>query len=165
MDRIGKAQHLQVTGLFGLRRKFCGILLVEIVERLDGFVARAFAIAIERLEQDPEGLPPMGYYRRYVCQPLRDATSCFSLGVRDPFAGSDTPIWLRFHRIASCFPDIRDHLQSSDIAPKLVGSQQVDPNWDVPLLHSPEAGCRHSSQGEARRRGEVTMMSGKRETS
>jgi len=50
VDRIGEAQQLQVTRLFGVGRKFCGILLVEIVECLDAFVARPLGLGIERLK-------------------------------------------------------------------------------------------------------------------
>jgi hypothetical protein len=71
-------------------------------------------------EQHSEGLEPRGYTRRYVCQPLGGAKeTCLSIGVRDPFEGSSTPIWLRFNKTTGSFRDIRDRLESSQLAAKL----------------------------------------------
>ena len=69
----------------------------------------------EPQEQEPENLQREDYELRYVCQPLGDVESCFSIGVRDSFEGFDTPIWLRFHRATPGFRDIRERIESSDI--------------------------------------------------
>jgi hypothetical protein len=72
----------------------------------------------EPIEQQAEGLEPKGYRRRYVCRPLTPdavANPCFSIGVRDPFAGHDTPIWLRFNRTTAHFPVVRDRLSASPV--------------------------------------------------
>jgi hypothetical protein len=76
----------------------------------------------EPLEQDPKELEnpealERSYNRRYVCQlPGDPKPSCFSIGVRDPFEGSETPIWLRFHQATGGFRDIRDRIESSHLS-------------------------------------------------
>ena len=75
----------------------------------------------EPLERDPEELEnptelERSYNRRYVCQTPADAKpSFFSIGVRDPFKGSDTPLWLRFHRGTGGYRDIRARIGASDL--------------------------------------------------
>ena len=64
----------------------------------------------------------MGYRRRYVCQPPGETQSCFSIGVRDPFEENVSPIWLRFNKTTGHFRDIRDRLEASYLAPRLVRS-------------------------------------------
>jgi hypothetical protein len=70
--------------------------------------------AVYPLSSEPlEGIPPnsgsMGYHRRYVC-PV--AGSCFSIGVRDSFAGSVTPVWMRFHKDTGNFLQIRQRISA-----------------------------------------------------
>ena len=61
-------------------------------------------------------VPVQGYLRRYVCRSIgAERPSCFSVGVRDPFEGHDTPVWLRFHKGTPLFSMIRDHLRASDL--------------------------------------------------
>lgn len=81
-----------------------------------------YPIGVEPLEQAPEGLEPKGYRRRYTFRQLGTSTPHFSLGVRDPFTGFTTPIWMRFHKVTPQFPLIRDRLMSSDLNLKLVES-------------------------------------------
>jgi hypothetical protein len=62
-----------------------------------------------------------GYHRRYVCRPTEfDKPSCFSVGVRAPFPGSATPIWLRFHRDTGMFLKISQRLTASEVAQRIV---------------------------------------------
>jgi hypothetical protein len=68
----------------------------------------------EPLAHTPDDLEPREYRRRYICE-SPDASglgACFSIGVRDPFSGFDTPIWLRFHRDTPHFETIRARLES-----------------------------------------------------
>lgn len=58
--------------------------------------------------QDESG----GYQRRYVC-PLPG--SCFSIGVRDSFAGYLTPVWMRFHKDTGDFSRIRQRIEASSV--------------------------------------------------
>jgi hypothetical protein len=51
MDRVGDPQELKVAGLAGLGRELGGVRIVEVVEGLDGLVARLLAPGVERLEQ------------------------------------------------------------------------------------------------------------------
>lgn len=111
--------------------------LVDQVTRRLTTHRRVLPMAFEPLEQDPEGLDPKGYTRRYVLRPLQDTTTFASIGVRDPFAGSVTPIWLRFHRSTGCFADIHNRLAASCLRPRLVESAghiwiPLDPPYDVP---------------------------------
>lgn len=71
----------------------------------------------------PEGLEDKGYRCRYLWPtPGSNSDSGFRIGVRDPFDGSDTPIWLRFHREIPLFTVIRDRLERSHLATRLVPS-------------------------------------------
>jgi len=93
-----------------------------------------YPMGVEPLEQAPEGLEPKGYRRRYVSRPLGASNPFFSIGVRDPFAGSFTPVWLRFHKDTPQFALIRDRLDQSQLKPKLVTSGgHVWIPLDVPL--------------------------------
>jgi len=95
---------------------------------------RVYPMSVEPLEQVPEGLEPKGYTRRYVCRPLGETESCFSIGTRDPFAGTVSPIWLRFNKTTGHFRDIRDRLDRSDLRPRLVpGAGHIWIPLDVPL--------------------------------
>jgi hypothetical protein len=77
---------------------------------------------------------PKGYQRRYVCRSIGSAESCFSVGVRDPFRGHITPIWLRFHCNTGSFSEIRARLAASDLSQRLVESgSHIWIPLDVPL--------------------------------
>jgi hypothetical protein len=79
------------------------------------------------------------YYRRYLCRPMRGEQPYFSIGVRPPFEGCETPIWLRFNRDTPLFPLILDRLESSNLAERLVisGGHVWFP-LDVPLGENAE---------------------------
>lgn len=108
---------------------------IKLVDQTTRYLTKALGVhnvspmAIEPLEQEPEGLEPMGYNRRYVCRKLEGTAtpSCFSIGVRDPFEKDDpagpapSPIWLRFNRTTGGFSEIRTRLQSSGWASKSSG--------------------------------------------
>jgi len=83
---------------------------------------RLLPMGVEPLEQVPEGLEPMGYQRRYVCRPLAGSSSCYCVGARDPFAGSLTPIWLRFNKTTPGFQMIAERLRASHLEPRLLSS-------------------------------------------
>jgi hypothetical protein len=55
---------------------------------------------------------PGSYFRRYVCL---DGT-CFSIGLRSPFPGHTTPVWMRFHSGTRGFNAVRAKLVNSDLA-------------------------------------------------
>ena len=64
---------------------------------------------------------PIAYQRRYVCLSSEGTkASYYAIGVRDPFVGYDTPIWLRFHHVTGMFDEIRQRLKESDFSPRLV---------------------------------------------
>ncbi len=99
------------------------VKLVDRVTRRMTTAHKLLPMAIEPLEHATEGLDPRGYNRRYVCLRTPDAEPpCFSIGVRDPFAGNDTPIWMRFHNGTPRFPVIRERLDSSVISARVVKS-------------------------------------------
>lgn len=60
------------------------------------------------------------YYRRYLCIPLGDRKPCFSIGVRHPFEGETTPLWLRFNSTTPLYKLIRRRLEASDLSERLV---------------------------------------------
>jgi hypothetical protein len=61
------------------------------------------------------GLEGNGFRRRYVAldQPGLKFP-CYCVGVRDPFIGHDTPLWLRFHSQTPTFRAIRARLLESE---------------------------------------------------
>lgn len=84
--------------------------------------ARLLPMRVEGLEQEPEGLEPRGYRLRFVCRPMADLQPCFSVGVRDPFAGHLSPIWLRFHKGTPGFAVLRSNLQASSLGTQAIPS-------------------------------------------
>lgn len=93
-----------------------------------------------RLTQHHQVLPfgyegePNSYQRRYICRPPGTEQSCFSVGVRDPFVGHMTPIWLRFHRDTPKYSVIRDRLFASSLSQRLIESGgHIWIPLDVPL--------------------------------
>jgi hypothetical protein len=80
------------------------------------------------------------YRRRYVCRPVPQEDSCYSVGTRDPFQNHRTPIWLRFHSGTGRFAEIVSSLERSALWTKAVLSQGH--LWfplEVPLNSSREA--------------------------
>jgi len=98
------------------------LTLVDLVTRRLTTHHPIYPMGLEVVEQDPEGLEPKGFRRRYVCRCLGELHPCFAIGVRDPFAGYETPLWLRFGRTTAHSSLIRERLVSSPLAPRLVES-------------------------------------------
>lgn len=95
---------------------------------------KVYPVAIEPLEHVPDGLEPKGYRRRYIFKPLGTFKTHFSLGVRDPFAGHSTPVWMRFNKRTPGFVVVHARLGSSQLKAKLVESGgHVWIPLDVPL--------------------------------
>lgn len=84
--------------------------------------AKPLPMRVERLDVEPEGLDPKGYRLRYICRPMADLRPCFSVGVRDPFAGHLSPIWLRFHRDTQGFAVLRSNLKASPLGAHAIPS-------------------------------------------
>jgi hypothetical protein len=64
------------------------------------------------------------YFRRYVlCTEQVVQNSYFALGIRDPFASYDTPIWLRFHAKTGEFGWLRERLRNSALWSRIVESE------------------------------------------
>jgi hypothetical protein len=96
--------------------------LVDQVTRRLAETGKLLPMGMETLEEDAlDEVIVKGYNRRFVCAegPL---PTCYSIGVRHPFDDSLTPVWLRFHKDTVLFADIRNRLESSAFASKLVRS-------------------------------------------
>jgi hypothetical protein len=93
------------------------VAFVTLVDR----VTRCLAVGEKSLPFGKEQTPHY-YHRRYVCLELGDKTSCFSIGVRDPFDAFSTPVWLRFNSATPHYSLIRSRLGDSELAWKLVES-------------------------------------------
>ena len=65
---------------------------------------------------------PSDYQSRYVCLPLDTEQPCFSLGVRDPFKGHTTFVWMRYHHDTPMFSLVCDRLTVSRFSQRLVES-------------------------------------------
>ncbi len=71
---------------------------------------KVYPMQREPLEGVSADSAPSGHRYRYVC-PI--GKSCFSIGVRDSFAGWVTPVWMRFHRNTGNFKQIRQRVEAS----------------------------------------------------
>ncbi|MBX5157611.1 hypothetical protein HJB89_10790 [Rhizobium sp. NZLR8] len=102
-------------------------VFVNLVDRVSRHLAQQSRVL-------PMGKDRDDYQRRYVCLPLGTEQPCFSVGVRDPFAGYTTPIWLRFHRHTPKFSVIRERLVASGLSQRLTECDgHVWIHLDVPL--------------------------------
>jgi hypothetical protein len=71
-------------------------------------------------------------YCRYV-GPIGWPAPCFSVGLRDPFKGFTTPVWMRFHRVTPDLASVRSNLMSSDLADRVAdGGGHLWIRLDVP---------------------------------
>jgi hypothetical protein len=113
------------------------IVFVGLVDR----VTRVFGgepplpFGVEKVDPPP-GLEPVGYRRRYVCRQLGDEWPCFSIGVRDPFEGYDTPIWMRFHKQTPKFATLKgrvDDWSSESGQPTVMSGGHLWLPLEVPL--------------------------------
>ncbi|WP_245421419.1 hypothetical protein [Rhizobium sp. L9] len=102
-------------------------VFVNLVDRVTRRLARQGPVL-------PMGKDSDDYQRRYVCLPLGTEQPCFSVGVRDPFVGYTTPIWLRFHRRTPKFSVIRERLVACGLSQRLTECDgHVWIHLDVPL--------------------------------
>lgn len=92
-------------------------------ERLVERASRVLTSPAVRLAPFGEEPGAQRYWRRYVCRPVAGSESCYSLGIRDPFQGHQTPVWLRFHRLTAHFALIRSRLARSGSWSSVVESQ------------------------------------------
>jgi hypothetical protein len=75
-----------------------------------------YPFGTEPPEASTEGPEQRGYYRRYVGRRVEEERmSFFSIGLRDPFRGYVTPVWMRFSGATPAFQTIRDRLRGSDL--------------------------------------------------
>ena len=88
-----------------------------------------YPMQVEALDGAPVDSESSGHRFRYVC-PL--AKSCFSIGVRDPFAGWVTPVWMRFHKKTGNFQHIGQRIEASGLA-ALQSSGHIWIPLEVPL--------------------------------
>lgn len=98
-------------------------------ERIDDLVVLVDRMTRRLVEQRGLRLLPLAedgkastYQRRYVCPPLGDQNPCFSVGVRHPFAGHKTFVWLRFNCTTRQFSLIQSRLSRSGLSHRLVES-------------------------------------------
>lgn len=84
-----------------------------------------------------EGTQP--YRRRYVCRERRKGSTCYSIGIRDPFKHHRTPIWLRFNSSTGRFAEINARIRRSSLEGAAIRSQgKVWFPLEVPLNSSRE---------------------------
>jgi len=126
-------------------------VFVNLVDRVSRHLAQQSRVF-------PMGKDRDNYQRRYVCLPLGTEQPCFSVGVRDPFAGYTTPIWLRFHRHTPKFSVIRERLVASGLSQRLTECDgHVWIYLDVPLNADGES-LVHSLVEQAQRVIEVAYQ-------
>ena len=115
--------------------------LVRLVDRLTRRVVEHGGLRLLPLGEDGKTVT---YQRRYLCPPLGDLNPCFSVGVRHPFAGHKTFIWVRFNRTTRKFPLIHSRLTGSGLSDRLVESGgHIWIPLDLPL-HTEEEGMAES---------------------
>ena len=96
--------------------------LVDQVTRRLAQEGQILPMGSDRLARTDSESDRDNYQRRYVGRPLGTEQPYFSVGVRDPFAGHKTPIWLRFHRKTPKFSVICDRILSSRLSQGLIES-------------------------------------------
>jgi len=89
--------------------------LVDVVDQVTRELTKTTQHQVYPMQREPqEGVTLDSESRhhrfRYVC-PIEK--SCFSIGVRDSFAGWVTPVWMRFHRNTGNFKQIRQRVEAS----------------------------------------------------
>lgn len=82
-------------------------------------LSKALPFGREPVAEDSAALPSHGYLRRYVC----DQRVCFSVGLRDPFRGHKSPVWLRLHHDIPNLQAIRSRMHAA-FASRLVDSDR-----------------------------------------
>jgi hypothetical protein len=91
-----------------------------------------YPMGSERLkETSHEGVAEV-YRRRYVSSFDGDVESSFSIGLRDPFAGYETPIWMRFHWNTGRFGNIRQRIEASTTLDSLESGGHIWVPLEVP---------------------------------
>jgi hypothetical protein len=111
--------------------------LVLLVDRLTRLFVEQRGLRLLPLAEEGSAAT---YQRRYICPPLGDQNPCFSVGVRHPFAGHQTFLWLRFNRTTQQFPLMYSRLTGSSLSGRLVESGgDVWFPLDLPL-HTDEEG-------------------------
>ena len=95
---------------------------------------QVYPMLLQPLDGASLDIESSGYRFRYVC-PL--PKSCFSIGVRDPFKGWVTPVWMRFHKSTGNFLHIRQHIEDSAVQYRLSSGHIWIP-LEVPLDASAE---------------------------
>ncbi|GAB4195563.1 MAG: hypothetical protein OHK0013_01890 [Sandaracinaceae bacterium] len=82
-------------------------------------LTKALPFGTDPVPDEPDRAHHRGYRRRYVC-----ASVCYSVGVRHPFRGHRSPLWLRVHGATTpAFDQISARLRGSPLAPRLVDSE------------------------------------------
>ena len=110
------------------------VALVDRVTRQLSRPDKVMPMGVELLGQAPVGAQDAGYRRRYMSRPLNGKRPCFSIGVRDPFAGFETPIWLRVDpQTGRQFPLLRQRLREADKAGRVRLVESGEALW-VPLF-------------------------------
>lgn len=97
---------------------------VQLVDRLTRELSldgRVMPLRHEPLDAAQSDIELFGHRLRYVGRRLGELQPNFSVGVRDPFAGHLTPLWLRFHRLTPGFSVIRARLSKSPFDADIVG--------------------------------------------
>ena len=115
--------------------------VVLLVDRVTRRLAEERGLRLLPLGEDGKAVT---YQRRYICPPLGDQNPCFSVGVRHPFDGHTTFIWLRFNRTTRQFALIHSRLSGSSLSNRLVESGgHIWIPLDLPL-HTEEEGMADS---------------------
>ena len=96
----------------------CETDFVELVKQVTRRLTkqhRLYPMLKEPLEQVSPERKSGKYQLRSVCPLVDDAKSCYSIGVRDSFAETVTPIWMRFHQATGNFRLIRQRIELSGL--------------------------------------------------
>jgi hypothetical protein len=72
---------------------------------------RLYPKQVESFEPASPEQEPVEHHFRYVCP----CASCYGIGIRDPFEGYKTPVWMRFHKGTKQFRQIRQLIESSGV--------------------------------------------------
>lgn len=91
------------------------ISLIDQLTRRLNYRDRVLPIQKETIMQNSEFEANSTHTLRYVCPFSRFTDTCFSIGVRDPFAGYITPVWMRFHGKTPYFSEVQSRVKLSSL--------------------------------------------------
>ncbi len=86
--------------------------LVDVVTRQLSRESKLLPMIETALKDKQDSPNNANYKHRHICRMVQRKESCYAIGVRDPYAGFETPIWLRVHKNTGYFREMLQRLRA-----------------------------------------------------